>query len=406
MAAAVANRLANNFVEEHIKARAEMSGDTSEFIEAELQRLSARIADVDQRIATIKTLNVGRLPEDLNTNQNGYERLTENIRETQRELAIAESDEAFYRQQVLAGASGGGVGGVETPEKRMEALKIFLTEAKARGLTEKHPEVIRFRQEMEELEREMASAKEKAHGEEGPLSLFQENAKAEQQRASLRAEAARMELERLEARLADLEARMGETPKVAEQLGALEREHQHLFQSFQQYSAKRLEAGVAADMERRQKGERFRVLEAAVASSEPASPNRPVILALGLVLGVMAGSGLALLAEVTDRSFHDPRSLQSRLGIPVLAAVPPVLLESDRVFARARAVRRIFGVAIVASVVIVASVAGNWMVNGPPGPLRSLVGGGAGGGGAGSDEAPPPATPDAPSAALPAQGGR
>jgi polysaccharide chain length determinant protein (PEP-CTERM system associated) len=397
VAAAVTNRLANNFVEEHIKARAEMSGDTSEFIEAELQRLSARIADIEQRIATVKTLNVGRLPEDLNTNQNAYERLAENVRDTQRELAIAESDEAFYRQQVLAGAGGGGMGGQETPEKRLESIKIFLAEAKSRGMTDKHPDVIRFRQEMEELEREMASAKQKAQAEAGLLSLFQENARAEQQRASLRAQAARAELERLQGRLADLEARMGETPKVAEQLAGLEREHQHLFESFQQYSAKRLEAGVAADMERRQKGERFRVLEAAFPSPQPASPNRPVILALGLVLGVMAGSGLGLLSEVMDRSFHDPRSLQSRLGIPVLGAVPPVLLESDRAFERRRTVRRIFGAAVVASLVIVASVAGNWMVNGPPGPVVSLVGGRAGGG----ESAPAPEP-----AAVPAQGGR
>ena len=103
IAAAVANRLANDFVEEHIKERAEMSGDTSEFIEAELQRLSARIAELEEKISTVKSLNIGRLPEDLPTNQNQHERLVQNIRDTQRELAIAQSDEAFYRQQVLVG---------------------------------------------------------------------------------------------------------------------------------------------------------------------------------------------------------------------------------------------------------------------------------------------------------------
>jgi polysaccharide chain length determinant protein (PEP-CTERM system associated) len=396
VAAAVANRLANDFVEEHIKARAEMSGDTSEFIEAELQRLSARIADVEQRIATIKTLNVGRLPEDLSTNQNAYERLVENVREAQRELAIAQSDEAFYRQQELA---GGFVGGDETPERRLEAMKAYLNEAKARGFTDKHPDVIKFRQEMEQLEREQMEAKATAdvEREDRPLSLFQENARAEQQRAGLRAASAKMELERLESRLEDLETRMAETPKVAEQLASLEREHEHLFRSFQQYSAKRLEAGVAADMERRQKGEKFRVLEAAVPNAQPASPNRPVILALGLVLGVMVGGGLGLLAEVTDLSFHEPRSLQSRLGIPVLAAVPPVLLESDRALSRARRVRGLFGAAVVASVVLVASLAGNWMVNGPPGPLAGLVRAGAG-------EAVP-AGADQPPAANPGPGG-
>jgi succinoglycan biosynthesis transport protein ExoP len=338
---AVANRLANDFVEEHIKERAEMSGDTSEFIEAELQRLSARIAELEEKISTVKSLNIGRLPEDLPTNQNRYERLMQSIRDTQRELAIAQSDEAFYRQQMLMGGTDLRFQNNDTPEKRIEQMRLALNEAQARGLTEKHPDVIRFRQEIAQLE----LAVKNSRAEDKPLSLAQENARAEQQRAGLRSDSARSELERLQEQLKEVEERMAETPKVAEQ--------------------------------RRQKGEKFRVLEAAIPMPQPASPNRPVILMIGLVLGVLAGGGLGLLAEITDLSFHDARSLQSRLGIPVLAAVPPVLLESDRLFARARRVRQAIGAAAVVSLVLAASLAGNWVVNGPPGPLAGLVGAGA-----------------------------
>jgi hypothetical protein len=211
---------------------------------------------------------------------------------------------------------------------------------------------------------------------DSPLSLAQENARAEEQRAGLRSDAARAELDRLQSQRTEVEARLAETPKVAEQLAGFQREYQHLFESYQQYSMKRLEAGVASDMESRQKGEKFRVLEAAIPSPKPASPNRPVILVIGAVLGLLAGSGLALLAEITDLSFHDARSLQSRLGIPVLVAVPPVVLESDRLFARTRRVRQAIGAAAVVSVVLVASLAGNWIVNGPPGPITGLLAGG------------------------------
>ncbi len=270
IAAAVANRLANDFVEEHIKERAEMSGDTSEFIEAELQRLSARIAELEQKISTVKSLNIGRLPEDLPSNQNQHERLVQNIRDTQRELAIAQSDEAFYRQQVL-------VGGAEflkwqnddTPEKRLEQMRLALNEAQSRGLTEKHPDIIKYRQEIASLE----STIKDSRAEDKPLSMAQENAKAEMQRAGLRANSAKAELDRLQAQLRDLESRLAETPKVAEQLSAYEREYQHLFDSYQQYSSKRLEAGVAADMERRQKGEKFRVLEAAIPTPDAGLPQ-------------------------------------------------------------------------------------------------------------------------------------
>jgi polysaccharide chain length determinant protein (PEP-CTERM system associated) len=371
IAAAVANRLANDFVEEHIKSRAEMSGDTSEFIDAELQRLSARIATVEERIATVKTNNVGRLPEDLPSNQNTHERVIQAIRDAEREHAIALSDQAFYRQRVLAGGSDlGRFQGQETPERRLEAMNIALSESRSRGLTDKHPDVIRLQNEIASLEQRTT---ESADGD-APLSLAQENAKAEAQRAGLRADSSQKEIDRLEGQLAEIEGRMAETPRVAEQLASLEREEEHLFKSYQQYSAKRLEAGVAADMERRQKGEKFRVLEAAVPSPQLASPNRPVILVLGLVFGALVGSGLGLLAEVADQSFHDARSLQSRLGIPVLGAVPPVVLGADRAAARRRRLRSVFGAAMVASAVLVASVAGNWIVNGAPGSFGRLLG--------------------------------
>jgi polysaccharide chain length determinant protein (PEP-CTERM system associated) len=378
VAAAVANRLANDFVEEHIKERAEMSGDTSEFIDAELQRLSARIADLEQKISTVKSLNVGRLPEDMPSNQNQQERLAENIRDTQRELAIAESDEAFYRQQVLA---GGASLSADSPERRREALQSYLDEAKARGLTEKHPDVMKLQQQIAQLD-----TTDEEDAADPTLSLAQENASAEQQRAGLRSQAARAELARLQSQQEEVEARLAETPRVAEQLAGHQREYQHLFESYQLFSMKRLEAGVASDMESRQKGEKFRVLEAAIPSPKPASPNRPVILVIGAVLGLLAGSALALLAEITDLSFHDARSLQSRLGIPVLAAVPPVMLESDRLLVRTRRVRQAFGAAAVVSVVLAASLAGNWIVNGPPGPLARLLSGGRG-----APEAAPPA---------------
>ena len=217
VAAAVANRLANDFVEEHIKERAEMSGDTSEFIEAELQRLSARIADVEEKISTIKSLNIGRLPEDLPSNQNQHERLVQNIRDTQRELAIAQSDEAFYRQQVLVGGADFlRFQNDDTPEKRLEQMRLLLNEARARGLTDKHPDVIRFQQEIAQLEEGIEQSKT-------ATSTRSRSPRRTRRRSSSAPAcapappAASSTGSRLQ--LKDIEARMAETPKVAEQLG-------------------------------------------------------------------------------------------------------------------------------------------------------------------------------------------
>jgi hypothetical protein len=192
------------------------------------------------------------------------------------------------------------------------------------------------------------------------LSLAQQNARFEMQRAALRRASAEEEIKRVRSQLQAVEERLAKTPKVAEQLNALEREHEHLFDAYQEFSKKRLEAGVAADMESRQKGEKFRILEPAVPPTEASSPNRPLLLALGLLLGVAFAVAYGLGAEALDDSFHSPRRLQERLGLPVLATVPPVILPGDLAARRARVRRQVAFAGAAAAVVLVVSAAGYW----------------------------------------------
>ncbi|MBW2313719.1 MAG: hypothetical protein JRH10_05975, partial [Deltaproteobacteria bacterium] len=156
---------------------------------------------------------------------------------------------------------------------------------------------------------------------------------------------------------------LGRTPRVSEQLAALEREWDHLSRKYREFSDKRLQAAVAADVERRQKGEQFRVLESAVAPIDPTSPNRILIVAMGLVLGLALGGMTGLLVESADTSFHGARQMQGALRIPVLAAIPTIVLEPDRIATRRKAFRQLVIVAGVVGLVLGSSVVGYWWNN-------------------------------------------
>ena len=372
-AADVANRIANDFVEEHIQKRTRTSSDTSEFIEAELGRLAKQIQEVEERSAQVKATNAGSLPEDLRSNQTVQERTYDELREAQRTLAEAEGDVTFYRQQEITATSFLDPRDQASPEQRLEALELRIAEYKARGFTDKHPDVIASHHEIEEIRAGLERDRETDDEDSRTPSVAQQNAAGERHRAELRVQSAKAEIQRLQASVDEFAQRIAKTPQVAEQLDALQREYEHLYESYREFSRKRLEAAVAADMERQVKGERFRVLESAVPPRQPTSPNRPLILAVGLLLGLALGGGIAVLLEAGDDSFHSARRLQAALRIPVLASIPSILLERDRALRRRRRVRNLALASVATLVVLAGSGVGYVVVNGLPGPLRSLI---------------------------------
>jgi hypothetical protein len=218
------------------------------------------------------------------------------------------------------------------------------------------------------IETEIAILNDQIAGADGdedvPQSFGEQNARAEQGRAELRAKAANEDVERLRETISVLEARLAATPVVAEQLDALGRQYDHLYASYQDFSARLQQAGVQADLERRQLGEKFRILESAEIAPEPSSPNRLLLLSLGAILGLALGAGIGLLAEMTDSSLHTTNELQSALGIPVLASVPRIMLESDRVVRSQRILRETLAAVGVVVFVLAGGIATYYFVNG------------------------------------------
>jgi capsular polysaccharide biosynthesis protein len=64
------------------------------------------------------------------------------------------------------------------------------------------------------------------------------------------------------------------------------------------------------------------IVSKATASSRPISPNNKLNLAIGLVLGLMVGIGLAFLLQLLDRTVKDSRFVTDNLEFTILGTVP------------------------------------------------------------------------------------
>ncbi|MEZ4333558.1 MAG: hypothetical protein R3F35_17520 [Myxococcota bacterium] len=344
----VAQRIANDFINRNIRDRTSITNKSLEFMRDKIDSLSKELAAVEKRIAEVKAESVGSLPEELNANQNSLQYAINDLRDAQRILDSAQSDAAYWKNQALSAAGMSTPNDVTSPVYRMRALELERNSLIARGFTEKHPDLVRVDAEMAVLRNQLES---RSGEDEDPSTIGEQNARAEQRRAEQRAVAAAEDVERLRNEIESIEAKIAATPAVAERLESLTRNFDQLSRTYQDFSDRLQQASVQADMERRQLGEKFRILESAEEAFEPSSPNRILLLTLGAILGIALGAGIGLVAEVTDSSVHSSTELQTALGIPVLASVPRIMLEADRV-ARARRLRR----EVVAAVAVVAFV--------------------------------------------------
>jgi polysaccharide chain length determinant protein (PEP-CTERM system associated) len=371
-AAAVAQRLANDFIREHIEERVNVTQKSLEFIDAEQNRIATRAREVEAQIRDLKTANAGKLPEDMATNQRLLERASQDLRDARRELDGAQSEVAFWENQSLAAAASMSPNDDASPIRKLQVLELQLSELKAKGYTPKHPDVIKTEQEIREVQAQIDASEEESDDEAPAMNAAQQNAEASKRRAQMQVKATQQEIERLQAQVQEISARLEETPKIASQLEQLERDQQHLAERFRDYAKRRQEASVQVDLERRQLGEQFRILEAAYPSPTPSFPNRPLIVVMGLLLGLAFGTAAAVMMEGVDTSYHGARDLQSSLGIPVLAAIPRILLESDRLAARRQLVRNAVAVATVTVFCLVGGAGTYVFVNGAPGFVRSV----------------------------------
>jgi hypothetical protein len=163
------------------------------------------------------------------------------------------------------------------------------------------------------------------------------------------------EVERLREEVDKYEARIENTPRVAAGLTLLEDRHATIGREIRDLQAKANRADIARSMETKQKGEKFRVIETAEPPGSPERPNRPLIFAIGVVLGIFSGIALIVVREVSDPRLYTLDELTETLQMPVLASVSRIRLPAEIAEARAR-LRRL-GLASAVGVMLVVGAA-------------------------------------------------
>jgi uncharacterized protein involved in exopolysaccharide biosynthesis len=126
-------------------------------------------------------------------------------------------------------------------------------------------------------------------------------------------------------------------PKRESELVELTRDYATLQAAYSSLLVKREDSQVAANLERRQIGEQFRILDPASLPDRPYNrKQRLAVLVGGPFVGLVLGLLLVGFLEYRDSTFKSEDDVVRVLSLPVLALIPVLPTERGRPAARGR----------------------------------------------------------------------
>jgi hypothetical protein len=87
-------------------------------------------------------------------------------------------------------------------------------------------------------------------------------------------------------------------------------------------------------MERKQKGEQFRIIDHAALPEKPYSPNVEMLFLFSVAIGLGIGGGLIFVLDFLNTSLKVPQDYETRFELPVLATIPSIRQPIHRILHR------------------------------------------------------------------------
>ena len=327
----VTARIAEHFVEENIREREKSAEGTSEFLDDESRALKLELEKKEEQISRFKSAHIGELPQQTDANLRTLDRLqsdiylvNEGIQRHSDRLAMVEKAMQEYR--LYGRQNPAFMGGSIEPDplfRRLKELREKLIKLKAEFYDE-YPEIILTKEEMHQVEKELVElyGPDAIKPEKKPLDPYLQDLVKQQSEAKSELNLLKHRQQLLYVSKKDHERRVERFPEIEQELLILERDYNNMRTNYAMLLDKRLHARVTENVEKRQKGGKFRVLDPASFPRVPIIPNRPKVLVFGFLFGCVLGVGLSVIRERLTPQFRGAEDVELVIGPQLLAAIP------------------------------------------------------------------------------------
>jgi polysaccharide chain length determinant protein (PEP-CTERM system associated) len=334
----VTARLGSLFIEENLRAREQQAAGTTSFLNAEADRLRKELEEQESQVNLFRVKHRYELPEQLESNLRLLDQLRRQLENgTLRVSALQERRAALEKQMAEieligrdldliqgfdAGVAGPAMGALDVKKRELEILR--------RQYSERHPDVVRLIHEIRALEAERPAVQSTAN-KSGPSPIAAPRLSLKDtlaiQSTDLKSQIDSLGPvnEKLRAEIISYQTRIDNSPLRSTEMTNITRNYNITLSKYQDILRKTLDSELSENMEKKQKGEQFQIVDRANLPQLPVAPNRSRIIILGVILGLGAGLGAAFLLEILNTSFKRTEDLEGYANIPLLVTLPMII---------------------------------------------------------------------------------
>lgn len=341
----VTERLTSLFIDENARLRETIAEGTDQFITGELDAARMRLEETERKLETYKRQFGGELPQQMQSNLAALHGLQLQVQSLGESINRDRTEQIAIDRQISDLSGGDTSDGpvdlsmpVATPYDDAVVKARATLDALLLRLTTDHPDVTRQQRVLGELEeRARAAQLQRPVSPNTPVAgpgrerrnllddLRRRRTQLDQQIAGKQGQ-----INAKQGQAVTYQSRVDAAPTREAELIGVTRDYETLKNRYNLLLAQGEQAKVAANMERRQISEQFRIIDPPRVPERPISPDRPRMTMLGAMAGLAFGVLLIGVLEYRDRSFRSEADVLATLALPVVAVVPTLLTSAER----------------------------------------------------------------------------
>lgn len=334
--AEVANELAASFIDWSVSSREQEVTGTEEFLSSELREAKKNLEQQEDKLRQFKMSHLGETPDQTANNFQALAGLRSALQANAEALNRLDQENVLLTrlpEPVPTGAvAPAGLSERDALEIEKRQLEATIQQLRAR-YSDKYPDVIRARHRMDEIDDKLktlpqdvpADEKSDKHGPEESANAVRLELNEKEMRRL------KDEQIRIQSQIAAYQAKVDVAPLREQQQVELTRNYESSKQHYQTLLDKSFSLGMAVDLEQKQKGERFTVLDAAQVPIKPVKPRRKMLIAMS----VMFALGVSILGvlgrETMNPAIKTEVELKSMLpaGVRMVGLIPRIETPAD-----------------------------------------------------------------------------